>query len=225
MTRVGALYHSSVGKKIAMAASGAILIVFVIFHMYGNLKAFNGAEAFNAYAEGLRSFGAPIFGHGHILWALRILLLVAVIIHIVAAYQLGRKSYAARPVRYDRFESLTFSYASRTMRWGGVIILLFVIYHLMHLTFGNVHPDFVAGDVYHNFVAGFSVWPVSVVYILAMIPLGLHLYHGIWSMFQTVGINNPRINGWRRPLAAVIAAVIVLGNISFPIAVLTGIIA
>ena len=225
MTRVGALYHSSVGKKIAMAVSGVVLIVFVIFHLYGNLKAFSGEETFNAYAEGLRSFGAPVFGHGHILWTLRIGLLLAAIIHIAAAVQLTLQSRSARQTGYNRYESLTFSYASRTMRWGGVIILLFVIYHLMHFTFGNAHPDFIPGNVYHNFVVGFSVWPVSLVYILAMIPLGLHLYHGIWSMFQTLGVNNPRFEPWRRPLAAAIATIIVLGNISFPIAVLTGIIA
>lgn len=225
MKRVGALYGSSVGKKIAMAASGVILILFVVFHLYGNLKAFYGAEVYNAYAEGLRAYGAPVFSHGHILWALRIGLLAAAIIHIVASVQLVLRSNKARAQGYKRYDSLTFSYASRTMRWGGVIILLFVVYHLMHFTWGNAHPDFIPGDVYHNFVVGFQMWPVALAYILAMIPLGFHLYHGIWSMFQTLGVNNPRINRVRRPLAGAIAVLIVLGNISFPIAVLTGIIA
>ncbi|HEX6309130.1 MAG TPA: succinate dehydrogenase cytochrome b subunit [Longimicrobiales bacterium] len=225
MRRVGALYGSSVGKKIAMALSGVILVLFVIFHLYGNLKAFYGPEVYNAYAEGLRAYGAPIFGHGHILWILRIGLIAAATIHIVAAVQLVLRSNAARDAGYRKYENLAFSYASRTMRWGGVIILLFVIYHLMHFTWGNAHPDFIPGDVYHNFVVGFRMWPVALVYIAAMIPLGLHLYHGIWSMFQTLGANNPRFNRWRRPLAGAIATIIVLGNISFPIAVLTGIIA
>ena len=222
MSRVGALYSSSIGKKVAMALSGVILIGFVLFHFYGNLKAYQGPEAFNAYAEGLRDFGSPIFGHGHILWVLRLGLLAAVLIHIVAAVQLVRRSNAARGQGYRQFDNLAFSYASRTMRWGGVIILLFVLYHLLHLTWGSVHPDFIPGDVYHNFVTGFRSVPVSLAYIGAMIPLGFHLYHGIWSMFQTLGANNPRYNRWRRPLAAVVATIIVVGNISFPIAVLTG---
>ncbi len=222
--RVGALYRSSVGKKITMAVSGIVLIGFVVFHLYGNLKAYQGADVFNAYAEGLRDFGSPIFGHGHILWVLRIGLLAAAILHIAAATQLVRQSRAARATGYAKFDSLAFSYASRTMVWGGVIILAFVLYHLLHLTFGSVHPQFVKGDVYHNFVTGFQQWPVAVGYIGAMIPLGFHLYHGVWSMFQTLGANNPRYNRLRRPLAGVIAALIVIGNISFPIAVLAGII-
>ncbi|MGH7448116.1 MAG: succinate dehydrogenase cytochrome b subunit, partial [Longimicrobiales bacterium] len=131
----------------------------------------------------------------------------------------------ARRRGYRKFESLAFSYASRTMVWGGIIILAFVIYHLMHFTFGNVHPDFIPGDAYHNFVVGFRSWPVSLAYIAAMVPLGLHLYHGIWSAFQTVGANNPRYNRYRRPLAATLAALVVAGNVSFPIAVLTGVVA
>lgn len=224
MSRADSLYGSTVGKKIAMAVTGAILIAFVIGHMVGNLKVYFGAEAFNHYAEGLRTFGAPLFGRGQLLWLIRLVLLAAVIIHITAATQLVLRSRAAREHRYRQFDSLAFSYASRTMVWGGIIILAFVIYHLMHFTFGNVHPDFVPGDAYHNFVAGFRVWPVSVAYIAAMIPLGLHLYHGLWSAFQTLGANNPRYNRYRRPLAATIALVIVLGNISFPLSVLAGIV-
>jgi succinate dehydrogenase / fumarate reductase cytochrome b subunit len=110
------------------------------------------------------------------------------------------------------------------MFWGGLIIAVFVIYHLMHFTWGNAHPDFIAGDAYHNFVVGFSIWPVSAAYIIAMIPLGLHLYHGTWSLLQTLGVNDPRYNRYRRPIAAVIALAVVIGNISFPIAVLTGIV-
>jgi succinate dehydrogenase / fumarate reductase, cytochrome b subunit len=135
------------------------------------------------------------------------------------------RSRRARAVDYRRWDGdLVFSYASRTMRWGGVIILLFVIYHLMHFTFGNVHPDFVHGDAYHNFVVGFRSWPVSLAYIAAMIPLGLHLYHGFWSMLQSLGANNEKYNYLRRPIAAVLALGIVIANISFPVAVLTGIV-
>lgn len=224
MKRVEALYRSSVGKKIAMAVTGVILVLFVIGHMGGNLKVYAGPEAFNHYAEGLRLFGDPFLGRGQLLWLVRIVLLLSVFIHIAAAVQLVRQSRAARPRAYGRYEPHVFSYASRTMQWGGVIILLFVIYHLMHFTFGNAHPDFIHGDAYHNFVVGFQQWPVSVAYIAAMIPLGLHLYHGVWSMLQTLGANNPKYNRIRRPIAAAVALAVVVGNISFPIAVLTGIV-
>lgn len=225
MRRVFSLWSSTVGKKIMMATTGVILIGFVVFHMYGNLKVYQGAEAFNHYAEGLRTLGEPIFGYGQVLWILRIVLLAAAIIHIVAAVQLVLRSRRARAVGYRKYEGdMVFSYASRTMKWGGLIILGFVIYHLMHLTFGNLHPDFVPGDVYHNFVAGFQSWPVSVAYILTMIPLGFHLYHGFWSMLQTFGATNPKMNHVRRPIAAVLAGAVVLGNISFPVAVLAGLV-
>ena len=223
MSRLGALYDSSVGKKFVMALSGVILVGYVIVHMLGNLKVYQGPEAFNHYAEGLRDLGSPFFGRGQVLWILRLLLLAAVSVHIVSAAQLWLKSRSARPIAYKNYDSLAFSYASRTMVWGGIIILLFVIYHLMHLTFGNAHPDFVPGDVYRNFLVGFRQWPVSIAYIAAMIPLGFHLYHGVWSMFQTLGANNAKYNRFRRPLAGAIALVVVLANISFPIAVLTGI--
>ena len=219
------LWDSTVGKKIMMAVTGVILIGFVIVHMIGNLKVYQGADAFNHYAEGLRTLGEPFFGYGQLLWILRIILLVAVIIHIVAAVQLVLHSRKARAIGYRKYDGdMVFSYASRTMKWGGLIILGFVIYHLLHLTFGSAHPDFIPGDVYHNLVAGFQSWPVSIAYVLAMIPLGFHLYHGFWSMLQTFGATNPKVDRIRRPIAAVLALVVVLGNISFPVAVLTGVV-
>jgi succinate dehydrogenase / fumarate reductase cytochrome b subunit len=199
-----------------------ILIAFVIGHFIGNLKVYQGEEAFNHYAEGLRTFGSPFFADTQVLWLARAGLLLAVIVHIASAFVLVRQSRAARATRYGKFESLAFSYASRTMVWGGIIILAFVLYHLLHLTFGTVHPDFRAGDAYHNFVTGFRSWPVSLAYIAAMVPLGLHLYHGLWSALQTLGANNPRYNRFRRPAALAIALIITIGNITFPIAVLTG---
>ncbi|HEX2167823.1 MAG TPA: succinate dehydrogenase cytochrome b subunit [Longimicrobiales bacterium] len=221
--RVFSLWGSTVGKKIMMAVTGVILIGFVLVHMLGNLKVYQGAEAFNHYAEGLRTLGEPFFGRGQLLWILRIILLVAVIIHIVAAVQLVLRSRRARAVGYRKYEGdMVFSYASRTMTWGGLIILAFVVYHLLHLTFGTAHPDFIHGNAYHNFVIGFQSWPVSIAYILAMIPLGFHLYHGFWSMLQTFGATNPKLNYIRRPIAAVLAAAIVIANISFPVAVLAG---
>lgn len=222
MGRLRQFYGTTVGKKVAMAASGLVLVAYVVTHMAGNLKVYQGPAKYNAYAEFLREMGAPLFGHGQLLWAARIVLLAAAVVHVVAALQLARRSRAARPVPYRKPPHDEFSYASRTMRWGGVVLLLFVVYHLMHLTWGNAHPDFVRGDVYHNFVVGFRSWPVSAAYAAAMVALGLHLYHGTWSMLQTFGANHPRYARWRRPFAAGLALVVVLGNLSFPIAVLAG---
>jgi len=222
--RAGVLWDSSVGKKILMATTGVILYAFVIGHMVGNLKVYMGPAAFNHYAEGLRTFGAPFFGRGQLLWLIRLLLIFSVLVHVIFALQLWLKSRRARRHGYKKYQGLEFSYASRTMLWGGVAILAFVVFHLMDLTFGSVNPGFIPGDAYHNFVASFQRLPVSMAYVAAMIPLGLHLYHGFWSMLQTFGANNPRYNRWRRPIAGVLAALIVIGNISFPVSVLLGVV-
>jgi succinate dehydrogenase / fumarate reductase cytochrome b subunit len=224
MRRVYSLYSTSVGKKYTMAVSGVIFVLFVIVHMFGNLKVYLGPEVFNHYAEGLREFGEPFLGREWFLWAFRTALILFLLIHVVAAWQTSRQSWAARGQKYRKKEKLVFHYASRTMRWGGVALFLFIVYHILHLTTGTLHPDFVAGDAYHNFTTGFRSVPVVVVYCLAMIALGLHLYHGTWSAFQTLGLDGPRINKWREPVALAVALVVVLVNISFPVAVLTGII-
>ena len=218
------IWSSSVGKKILMAVSGLVLYGFVVGHMVGNLKVYMGREEFNHYAEGLRSFGQPFFAHGQLLWLVRIVLLAALIVHIAAVVKLAAKSKAARKHAYKKFDGLEFSYASRTMLWGGILVLGFVIYHLMHLTFGNVHPNFIPGDAYNNFVVGFQQVPVSIAYIALMIPLGMHMYHGFWSMLQTLGANNPKYNRARRPIALLLSLGVVLLNISFPLAVLFGIV-
>jgi len=215
---VAALYQSSIGKKAVMAVTGLIGFGFVIGHMIGNLQAFpflGGAHALNAYAVALRKLGP-------LLYLVRFILLTAVVLHIVSAYQVSRMSLKNRPTDYERWTPRGSDYASRTMRWSGVILALFIIYHLMHLTFGNAHPHFVHGDVYANVVSGFSVWYVSAFYILAMISLALHLYHGVWSMFQTLGLNNPTLNKVLHRLAVISAIIIGAGNISIPIAVLIG---
>ena len=217
MTAKRSFWSSTIGQKIVMAVTGVILFGFVLGHMVGNLQLYLGAQALNDYAVWLREFA-----HGAALPAARITLIVAVILHIWSATSLTLASRAARPTRYRMWEARESTYASRTMRWGGVIILLFVIYHLMHFTWGNAHPSFVDKDVYHNVVTGFAVPWVSAVYILAMLALGLHLKHGLWSMFQTLGVSHPRYERYARVFAAVFAAVVVLGNISFPIAVLAG---
>jgi succinate dehydrogenase / fumarate reductase cytochrome b subunit len=224
MPRVLMLHETSVGKKIAMALAGAILTGFVIGHMIGNLKVYQGAEAFNHYAEGLRTFGAPFFGHGQLLWLVRLALIFSAVVHIWYGLTLWAASKRARKVGYKKFDPLVFSAASRTMAWGGITILAFVIYHLMHMTWGNVHPDFIHGNAYHNFVTGFRSVPVVIAYVIAMIPLAFHLYHGVWSACQTLGLNNTAYNHLRRPIAGVITAIVIAGNISFPIAVLAGVI-
>ncbi len=219
------LYRSAVGKKAVMAVTGIILFGFVLVHMLGNLKIYQGAQKLNAYAEWLRNLGAPALPHEGALWIFRLVLLGAVGLHILAATQLTLINLKARPLNYRDRKAIQASYASRTMRWGGVIILLFVVYHLAHLTLGTAHPDFVSGDVYHNVVIGFQVWWVSAFYIVAQIALGFHLSHGLWSMFQSLGWWEPEDSkDWRRTFATVFAWVITVGNISFPLAVLAGVV-
>jgi succinate dehydrogenase / fumarate reductase cytochrome b subunit len=211
-------FASSIGKKVVMAVSGVVLFGFVIAHMLGNLQVYLGPHALNAYAESLRKY-PPV------LWGMRTGLLVAVIAHIWAAWSLTQDNRQARPRGYRERANRASTYASRTMRWSGVTLLLFVVYHLLHFTFGarSVHPRFVEGDVYHNFITGFQDPLASAVYILAMLSLGLHLYHGSWSMLQTLGLSHPRYNRLRQALAAALTVAVVGANLSFPLAVLAGI--
>ena len=222
MSRVVALTHSLIGKKVVMAVTGVILIGFLVGHVYGNLKIFQGAVHFNAYAEGLRTLGAPIFGRSHLLWIARGLLLASTVGHLGAAWAVTRASWQARPVPYRRLDLVETTFAARTMRWGGVVLLLFVIYHLLDLTFGRANPSFVPGDAYHNVVASFSVPVVAAFYILAMLALGLHLYHGLWSACQTLGLNHPRYNHPRRGAAGALTFLIAAGFLSVPLAVVAG---
>jgi succinate dehydrogenase cytochrome b subunit len=222
-----ALWSTSIGKKAVMAITGLILVIYVIGHMAGNLKVYQGEEKFNAYAVWLREIGSPALGHEQFLWLARLVLLAAVVLHITAAVQLTRTSQAARPVPYRRRAYLEAGYAARTMRWGGVILALFVVYHLLHFTFGVVGygpGQFRPLSVYRNVVNGFQVWYVSAFYVAAMVALGLHLYHGLWSTFQTLGVADIRGSGFYRGLAGVVALAVLVGNISVPIAVLAGLI-
>jgi succinate dehydrogenase / fumarate reductase, cytochrome b subunit len=220
MQKVATLYRSSVGKKILMAVSGIVLVGFIVVHMLGNLKVFQGDSSFNAYAEFIREVGYPALPHQGALWLIRIALLVAVAVHITMAVQLWQMSSAARERRYQKNKDLSFSYASRTMRWGGVIILLFLVYHILHFTTGQAHPDFVLHDAHHNFVTAFQVPWVVLVYVVAQAALCLHLYHGVWSLFQTLGANHPRYNRYRRPFAAALAIGVFVGFVVPPIMVL-----
>lgn len=222
---VVSFYRSAIGKKAVMAVTGIMLFGFVLMHMAGNLKLFLGPDAINHYGEWLREVGEPALPRGGALLIARAVLLMAVVLHIDAAVRLTRMNQKARPVDYRKREYEAASYASRTMRWGGVIILLFVLYHLAHFTWGTVHPDFRTGDVYHNIVTGFSVPWVSGIYIAANLALGFHLYHGLWSMFQSLGWNHPRFNHWRRNFAIAFALVVTLGNIALPLAVMAKVVA
>jgi len=214
-----AFLASTVGRKIVMAATGVVLFGFVVGHMIGNLQIYLGAESLDAYGRFLRSFL-----HGGGIWLARATLFVAVGLHIWAAWSLTRTSWAARPVAYRQVRRRESTYASRTMRWSGPLLALFIVYHLMHLTIGSAHPHFEEGAVYANVVAGFQVWPVSAFYIVAMLALGLHMYHGVWSMTQTFGLAHPRYDGLRRGCAAAFTGLVVAGNISIPLTVLAGIV-
>jgi succinate dehydrogenase / fumarate reductase, cytochrome b subunit len=202
-----------------MAVTGAILFLFVIGHLLGNLQVFEGPAKLNAY-------GAFLHSIGEVLWPVRIVLLLAVALHIIATVQLALRKKRARPIGYSRKQAIASSYASRTMYWSGPIVLAFIIFHLLHLTAGYVHPGaaYIEGDVYHNVVSGFQVWWVSLSYIVAICLLGLHLRHGLWSMFQTVGIHQPQHTARLKKAAMVIAVLIVLGYISIPISVLLGLV-
>ena len=222
MRKAVTLYRTSIGKKLVMAVSGVMLFGFVVAHLLGNLKVFFGPQSFDAYAHHLREMGADLFGDGGLLWILRLGLLAALAAHVVAVVQLSLQSARARTVGYRRGHDLAFSYASRTMRWGGILVLAFVVYHLMHLTFGNVHPDFHPESPYRNVVTAFRVWWVALPYAVAVGLLGLHLYHGLWSATQTLSLRYRVVLRWRRAAAAAIAGAIVAGYLSIPLAVLAG---
>lgn len=225
MSFLFSLYRSDLGKKAVMAVTGVMLFGFVLVHMLGNLKLYQGPEKLNAYAEWLREVGSPVLPHSGLLWIARVVLLVAVILHVTAATQLTLRSLRARSQDYHQRVAIQSTYAARTMRWGGVLIALYVFYHLAHLTWGTAHPTFVAGDVYGNVVKGFQIWWVSAVYMVAQVALGFHLYHGLWSLFQTLGWWRPDgEKDWRRQFSLVFAWVVTLGNLSFPLAVLAGVV-
>lgn len=217
--RPSSFLASTNGKKVVMALSGLILFAFVVGHMLGNMQIYAGAERFNAYGHFLH--GIP-----ELLWMVRIGLLASVALHIWASIGLAGRKLKARPVGYARRQNTASSYASRTMYWSGPILLAFIIYHLLHLTAGVIHPgsSFEEGDVYRNTVSGFQVWYVSAWYIVSMILLGLHLRHGVWSMFQSLGVNHPRHTPIMKKFAIVFAVVVTGGFISIPVSVLTGLI-
>lgn len=218
-------YRTAVGKKWVMALSGVVLLGYVLVHMLGNMKVYLGPEEINSYGESLRDLGGHLVPRTNLLWLMRIGLILAFAVHIHSAYSLTRMNITSRPERYQGGRDyIAANFASRTMRWTGIIVALYLAYHLADLTWGWTNPDFIRGDVYHNMVESFSRWPVAILYIVANIALTIHIYHGAWSIFQSLGINNPRYNEARRVFAGAFAFAIGAGNVLFPIMVLTGVI-
>ena len=210
-------WSSTIGKKIVMAVTGLIGVGFVVGHMLGNLQVFLGPATFNAYAHFLRSLG-------ELLWVVRGVLVVAVVLHVVAAVQLSRRRLTARPVGYKQGSQHEVStFASRTIRWGGALLLLFIVFHILHFTTLDIFRDYSRTDVYANVIRGFSVWWVVLLYLLSMIALGLHLYHGIWSSLRTIGASKGSAAPLRRPAVAALAFIVWLGFSVIPLAIFAGI--
>src|SRR6202166_4088873 len=223
--RLLALWSGVIGKKVVMALTGAVLVGFVIAHMVGNLKIFSGPVEINAYSRFLREVGWPELGYGQLLWIVRIVLFVCAALHITAATQLTRMNWQARPIGYESKKDVETTWGALTMRWGGVLLAVFIVFHLFHFTGGVV--GFQPGQfehlmVYQNVVAGFQVLPISLFYIIAMGALCLHLDHGIWSMLQTLGWVNLDNTKSLRGVSRVVALIIFAGFISVPISVPAG---
>jgi succinate dehydrogenase / fumarate reductase, cytochrome b subunit len=227
------LYSTAVGKKYVMAITGVIGLGFVVTHMIGNLKMYLGVITegdekvydIDIYGEFLRELLVPILPRTYVLWGLRLVLIGAVALHIHAAIGLTKVNHNARAVKYQSARDYQIAnFASRTMRWTGSIVSIFIVWHLADLTWGFVHPDHVVGAAYYNIDQSLSRLPVALLYIVGNVALGIHLFHGVWSLFQSLGLNNPKFNAWRRNIAIGSAALIVAGNVSFPIAVMAGIV-
>jgi succinate dehydrogenase / fumarate reductase cytochrome b subunit len=216
-SRLHRLLTSSVGLKIVIAVTGVILSGFVLGHMLGNLQVFQGAESIDAYGKLLHREPA-------LLWAVRLVLLSAVGLHIAAFLVLVRRNTSARAVGYSEVRHKESSFASRSMRFTGPLILLFIVYHILHMTTGTVHPDFHEGTVYANLVTGLRSVPVALFYVLAMAALAFHLWHGVWSMFQTLGLSQPRYRSFGRRFATAFTLLVCLGFAAVPLAVMFGIV-
>jgi succinate dehydrogenase / fumarate reductase cytochrome b subunit len=218
--------HTTIAWKMLMAVTGVVFLVYVLLHMYGNLKAFAGHDAYNDYAEHLRTLGEPMLPYSGFLWVLRVVLIVALVLHVWAAVKLWLRARRARGVRYQVKKNAASTPASRFMRWGGLALLLFVIWHLINFTIGKVN---VAGgptnDPYNLLVDSFSVWWLTLIYLLALVALGLHLWHGVWSAAQTLGVTNNARARRNAKLGGVVAAVVIAGGFALvPIFILAGVI-
>ena len=219
MGRLRGFYGSMVGKKVVMGVTGLIGIGFVILHSLGNLLVFRGPAAINSYSHFLKSTG-------ELLWALRIVLVVAVILHVIAAVQLTRQSRAARPIAYTKQERQVATVASGTMRWGGALLLVFIVLHILHFTTGTIRPagSFSPDDVYANMVTSFRIWWVALFYIVAMLALGLHLFHGAWSSVRSIGVSPPSPQPLHHRISLAIALLVWAAFTAVPLAVVAGIV-
>ncbi len=221
--------HSTIALKIIMASSGLIFIGYLLLHMYGNLKVFVGHDAFNEYAHHLRTFGQPILPYEGLLWIVRVVLLVAVVAHIAAAVALTLRASQARTTKYAVKKNLGSTLSSRTMRWGGVALLIFIIWHLLHFTILKVNPQTDAvnrvQDPYNLLVDSFGVWWMTLIYLLALVALAMHLHHGTWSAMQTLGLTNTASSRVRAKRAGVVLAIVIaVGFAAVPLSVLFGIV-
>ncbi|MFI5953631.1 succinate dehydrogenase cytochrome b subunit [Cryptosporangium sp. NPDC051539] len=218
------LWDSSIGKKTVMAVTGLIMLAFLLVHMLGNLKIFFGPHEFDSYAGWLRTIGSPVLHHSWFLWIQRVVLLVAVVLHVTAAAQLSRRDLKARPTKYVHGQRRQATFATRTMRWGGVILALFIVWHILDLTVGVANPSFEEGHPYHNVVADFQVWWINVIYLVAMVMVGLHINHGFRSAARTLGIARPARTAAIRVTGIVLALAITIGFSALPIGVMTGLV-
>ena len=219
------IYQTAIGKKYAMALSGIGLLGFVVVHMIGNLHLYEGPSQVYEYGEALRDIGGHLAPRTFILWVMRVGLIAMFGIHIHSAWSLSVMSHKADRSYAGSRNYIAANFASRTMRWTGPIILLYLVFHLADLTWGWwLGDDYVRGDVYHNVSESMGNLPIAIIYVVANVALAVHIYHGVWSMFQSLGINNPKYNDARRGLATGLAGLILVGNLSFPIAVQTGLI-
>ncbi|EFC82485.1 succinate dehydrogenase (or fumarate reductase) cytochrome b subunit, b558 family [Parafrankia sp. EUN1f] len=207
-----------------MAVTGAVMLLYLLVHMLGNLKIFYGRESFDEYAHWLRSIGVPALHGAWFLWLMRAVLTVAVVLHATSAYQLSRRDLKARPQKYSHRQRLEASYAVNTMRYGGIIIALFIIYHLLDFTALTLNRNGVEGAAYDNVVSSFSVWWVTLFYIIAMLALGLHIHHGFWSAARTLGVHSAAREKNLKIGATVLAVLIAAGFMVVPIAVLAGLV-
>jgi len=218
MTLVGTFWRSSVGKKAVMAVTGLIMVAYLLTHVLANLLVFGGPTRINAYA-------AILHRTGLLLWGARAVLLASVVLHIVAAVQLTARRQSARPVGYaDGPDPQASTLAARTIRWGGGLILVFLVYHILHFTTGDVHPDFILLNPHHNIVTGFRNPLVAVFYLLAMVAVGLHLYHGVWSSGRSLGVSPPSPQPLKRRVALVLALLVWLGFTAIVVGVLVGVV-
>ncbi|MFT4288843.1 succinate dehydrogenase cytochrome b subunit [Nocardioides sp.] len=223
--------RSTIALKLLMAASGIVFILFVLTHMYGNLKAFSGEEAYNTYAEHLRIIGEPMLPREGALWIIRVGLLAALVVHVASAATLWKRANHARPVKYQVKRNIKSSLSSRTMRWGGLTLLVFIIWHLLHFTIVKINPGSggQAADITENpyqlLVHSFDVWWMTIIYLIAMLALGFHLHHGTFSSLQTLGLTNSAVARARARIAGWVVAIVIAGGFALvPLFTLLGVI-